>query len=149
MDRGLSGNRQPAVLPEESRGRNLFIGQRNQARCHSDWRRGRIHIHRHLQERDELLMSWLQRLVLAGIGFLAIALPLGGCGSGGGGSLGTGSTQSSSLNVYVTDGFSDQYSQVIVTLYKIEATSDGQNYQTLYSDDSGQTLDLTSLANAA
>lgn len=72
-------------------------------------------------------------------------LCLAGCGSGGGES----SSGSRSVNVYVTDSFRDDYSHVLVTLYKIEATSDGQSYQTLYEDAGGQTIDLTSLADAA
>ncbi len=78
-----------------------------------------------------------------------ISLP--GCGGGGGGSsAGTTSVTSASpaaLNVFVTDAFSDQYKQVLVTLYKIELTTDGTTYQTVFSDTSGQTINLSSLAS--
>ena len=91
--------------------------------------------------------------------FAALALPillltLAGCGGGGGtsststGSGGqTASAVPASLNVYVTDAFSDQYKQVLVTLYKIELTTDGTTYQTVYSDTAGQTINLSSLAS--
>ncbi len=89
--------------------------------------------------------------------FAALTLPillltLSGCGGGGGtSSTGSGGLTASaipaSLNVYVTDGFSDQYKQVLVTLYKIELTTDGTTYQTVYSDAAGQTINLSSLAS--
>ena len=80
-------------------------------------------------------------------------LTLSGCGGGGGTSnssnAGSGQTASAlpaALNVYVTDGFSDQYKQVLVTLYKIELTTDGTNYQTVFTA-AGQTINLSSLAS--
>ena len=84
---------------------------------------------------------------------LALCL-LPGCGGGAGntGNLPSVIAPASSraaLNVYVTDAFSDQYKQVLVTLYKIELTTDGTNYTTVYSSDAGQTLDLASLASSA
>jgi hypothetical protein len=79
-------------------------------------------------------------------------LPLAGCGgatgSGASSSL-TSSTGRAALDVYVTDAFSDQYKQVLATLYKIELTTDGTNYITVFSSDTGQTLDLASLATTA
>ena len=80
-------------------------------------------------------------------------LTLSGCGGGGGtssGSTGGGQTASAlpaALNVYVTDGFSDQYKQVLVTLYKIELTTDGTNFQTVFTAAAGQTINLSSLAS--
>lgn len=83
-------------------------------------------------------------------------LTLSGCGGGGGtgsnntGSTGSGQTASAlpaALNVYVTDGFSDQYKQVLVTLYKIELTTDGTNFQTVFTAAAGQTINLSSLAS--
>ena len=65
-------------------------------------------------------------------------------------STGSGQTASAlpaALNVYVTDGFSDQYKQVLVTLYKIELTTDGTNYQTVFTAAAGQTINLSSLAS--
>ena len=104
----------------------------------------------------------------------ALLLTLSGCGggvSGGGsstsfgGSTGTpgGSMSSgipgtssvggavapnaqSALNVFVTDAFSDQYKQVLVSLAKIELTTDGATYQTVFSEAAGRTVNLTSLA---
>ena len=72
---------------------------------------------------------------------------LSGCGGGGGNGGSSGLAASSSgLNVFVTDSFSDQYKQVLVTLYKIELTTDGTTYQTVFSDAAGQTINLSSLA---
>ncbi len=83
----------------------------------------------------------------------ASALLLTGCG-GGGGNTGTTSSLSSAtsraaLNVYVTDGFSQNYKQVITTLYKIELTTGDGNYTTVFENADGQTLDLSSLADTA
>src|ERR1051326_7656700 len=77
-----------------------------------------------------------------------------GCGGGGGISTLSDSSQTTggsraALDVYVTDGFSDAYKQVLATLYKIELTTDGTTYQTVFSDTAGRTLDLASLASTA
>ncbi len=80
-----------------------------------------------------------------------LLLFLAGCG-GGGSSSGPAQIASggrAALNVYVTDDFSSQYKQVLVTLYKIELSTDGTTYQTVFSDTSGRTLDLASLASTA
>ncbi len=77
---------------------------------------------------------------------------LPGCGGGSSGTTslsGVTSSTRAALNVYVTDAFSDQYKQVIATLYKIELTADGTTYTTVYFSDTGQTLDLASLASSA
>lgn len=88
-------------------------------------------------------------LALAPIALLIVT----GCGGGSGGTSSSGTTLTSSgraaLDVYVTDGFSDQYKQVLATLYKIELTTDGTNFQTVFTSTTGQTLDLASLANTA
>lgn len=79
-------------------------------------------------------------------------LPLAGCGGGtgsGSSSTVTTATGRAALDVYVTDAFSDQYKQVLATLYKIELTTDGTNYVTVFSSDAGQTLDLASLASTS
>jgi hypothetical protein len=85
--------------------------------------------------------------LLASLALLCMA----GCGggSGGSGSALTSSGGRAALDVYITDSFSDQYKQVLVTLYKIELTTDGMNYQTVFTDTAGRTLDLTSLASTA
>jgi len=83
-------------------------------------------------------------------GFMAAMLALvsfAGCGSGGTGSTGLTSGSRAALDVYVTDGFSDQYKQVLATLYKIELTADGVTFQTVFEDTAGRTLDLSSLAS--
>ena len=42
----------------------------------------------------------------------------------------------------MTDGFSDQYKQVLVTLYGIDVSTDnGMTWTTVYSDAAGQTID--------
>jgi hypothetical protein len=86
-------------------------------------------------------------LLLASLALLGMV----GCGggSGGSGSNVASSSGRAALDVYVTDSFSDQYKQVLVTLYKIELTTDGTNYQTVFTDTAGRTLDLTSLASTA
>lgn len=77
-----------------------------------------------------------------------VLLLLAGCGGGGSGG-GASSNARAALDVYVTDGFSDTYKQVLVTLYKIELTTDGTTYQTVFADTAGRTLDLSSLASTA
>ena len=79
----------------------------------------------------------------------ASAFLIVGCGGGGGGSTsiasaltGAATSRAALLNVYVTDGFSQNYKQVITTLYKIELMSDGTNYTTVFENADGQTLDL-------
>lgn len=78
-----------------------------------------------------------------------VLLTLPGCGGGASSSVSspTSSLTPSALNVFVTDGFSDQYKQVLVTLYKIELTTDGTTYQTVFSDAAGQTINLSSLSS--
>ena len=85
--------------------------------------------------------------LLAPLTLLALGI-MAGCSGGSGGSATAGS-RSAALNVYVTDGFSDRYKQVLATLYKIEVSTDGTTYQTVYSDDSGHTVDLTALSTNA
>ncbi len=84
-------------------------------------------------------------------GFLAAMLSIvvvTGCGSSGTGSTGLTATGGrAALDVYITDGFSDQYKQVLATLFKIELTTDGTTFQTVFENTAGQTLDLSSLAS--
>lgn len=84
--------------------------------------------------------------LLLGIAGCATTLALIGCGSSGGAGGGNGD---STLGVYVTDSFNDDYSQVWATLYKIEASTNGTSYVTLYEDSAGKTLNLSALANTA
>ena len=84
-----------------------------------------------------------------------ITLLLVGCGGGGTSSTSSpasvvaSATRRSALNVYVTDGFNQNYKQVITTLYKIELTTDGVNFVTVFENADGQTLDLSSLSDTA
>ena len=93
-------------------------------------------------------MTVMRRLA----GFIAAAIVLAlsaGCGSGGSGTSLTGGGGRAALDVYVTDGFSDQYKQVLATLFKIELSTDGTNYQTVFEDTAGRTLDLASLSSTS
>ena len=84
--------------------------------------------------------------------FFPVALVLAltaGCGSGGTGTSLSAAGGRASLDVFVTDGFSDQYKQVLATLFKIELTTDGATFQTVFNDTAGRTLDLASLASTA
>src|SRR5689334_8831604 len=92
-------------------------------------------------------MTGLKRLAACVLAAVVLALAVG-CGSGGTGSSLTGGGRAA-LDVYVTDGFTDQYKMVLTTLYKIELTSDGSTYQTVFEDTAGRTLDLASLASTA
>lgn len=65
------------------------------------------------------------------------------------GSTATSTGRAAALNVYVTDGFGDTYKQVLVTLYKIELTTDGTNFVTVFEDPAGRTLDLRSMSTTA
>ena len=96
-----------------------------------------------------MMIHWKKSLAVASLVCTGAAVlgSLSGCGGGGGNGAAPGQTSTSSaLNVFVTDSFSDQYKQVLVTLYKIELTTDGTNYQTVFSDTAGQTINLSSLA---
>ena len=92
-------------------------------------------------------MMGLRKLAGFVVAVLALAV-VTGCGSGGTDSAGiSSSTGRAPLDVYVTDGFTDQYKQVLATLFKIELTTDGVTYQTVFEDTAGRTLDLSSLAS--
>ncbi len=79
---------------------------------------------------------------------LSMALALSGCGGGGGGGSTSGSGE---MGVFVTDSFNDQFSQVWVDLFKIEASTDGMNWVTLFASDdpNGTPIDIASLSSAA
>lgn len=94
-------------------------------------------------------MMRLRKMAALLLAPLVLGLVVGcGGGSGTGSSLTSGGGRAA-LDVYVTDGFSDQYKQVLATLYKIELTTDGTTYQTVFSDTNGRTLDLASLASTS
>ena len=67
-----------------------------------------------------------------------------GCGGGGGGS------SSGSLNLFVTDHFGDNYSQVWVTLYGIDLKADAATtFTNVYTSSAGQQINLADLASVA
>ena len=83
---------------------------------------------------------------------LAIALPLSAaalatlvaCGGGGGGTASTGSA-TVAMNTYITDAVSDDYSQVWVGVLKITAVDSTGNEVTLFSADTAQIFNISSL----
>lgn len=87
----------------------------------------------------------LKRLSAVLLAVMALAF-MAGCGSGGSGTSLIPVTKSAPINVFVTDGFSDQYKQVLATIFKIELTTDGTTFSTVFADTAGRTLDLASLA---
>jgi hypothetical protein len=61
-----------------------------------------------------------------------------------------GGTRAATVNLYVTDGFREDWTQVLVTLYKVEASTDGgATFTTIFANASGQSIDLASLGQAA
>jgi hypothetical protein len=88
--------------------------------------------------------------------FAGIVLAAGlatSCGGGGGTSSpsGGGGTPSAAarVDIYVTSSSSNSWSQVVVTLYQIEvSTNKGATYQSVFDNPSGQSLDVASLNQA-
>src|SRR5579871_6873695 len=98
-----------------------------------------------------LAAAVLMASALFGCGSGGSSVSAGGSGGSGGGGGGGGSTRSV-MDIYITDGaggFRDTYSQVLVTLYKIEASTNGTTWQTLFSDANGLTLNLVSYSSVA
>jgi len=52
------------------------------------------------------------------------------------------------VGVYVTDGFREDFSQVFVTLFKVEL-SDGTQFRTVFDDTAGKVINASALANVA
>jgi hypothetical protein len=92
------------------------------------------------------LHGW-RRLAL-GCTLLGTLVALNGCSTGGGTGAGNGGG-TRSVDVYVTDGFREDFKQVLITLYKVEGSTDGTNFQTLFEDSTGLTLDVARLRNSA
>lgn len=88
-----------------------------------------------------------QQLAL-GCTLLGTLVALNGCSTGGGNSAGNGGG-TRSVDVYVTDGFREDFKQVLITLYKVEGSADGTNFQTLFEDTTGLTIDVARLRNSA
>lgn len=74
-------------------------------------------------------------------------IALNGCSNGGGGNSLAGGTRA--VDLYVTDNFRDDFRQTLITLYKVEASTDGSTFQTLFQDSTGTTLDVSTLRNSA
>ena len=73
-----------------------------------------------------------------------LAVVGGGCGGGASTPETVPSVATRQVDVFVTDGFSDDYAQVWVTLYKIEAGQNGV-FTTVYDTTEGKTINLTAL----
>ncbi len=83
---------------------------------------------------------------LVGVSVLGMSM-LNGCGGGGGGSS---LTRGVSTNIFVTDTFRDDYSQVWVTLYSIDLQASGSSTLTnVYTNSAGQQVNLADLAAKA
>jgi hypothetical protein len=82
---------------------------------------------------------------LAAVTALIAAIGVAGCGGGGGGT----SSGTRTVGIYVTDGFGDQFSQVWVTVFRVEASIDGTTYQTIFDNPEGKTINLARLTNSA
>lgn len=82
--------------------------------------------------------------------FIAMGLTatLAGCGGGGGGSSSAPAVRSASVGVYVTDGFREDFSQVFITLFKVEL-SDGTQFRTVFEDTGGKVINASALANVS
>lgn len=75
---------------------------------------------------------------------LAAVLTAAGCGGGGGGTAGGRGT----LRVFVTDGFREDFSQVWVTLHKIEV-GDDRGFHTVFDDSTGKTINVAALSSSS
>lgn len=82
--------------------------------------------------------GWYWLSLLAGF-----ALLLAGCGGGGSG------TERGNVAVFVTDGFDDNYTQVVVTVYQIQVGRQGDegSFQSVYEEPTGVMMDVRALAN--
>ena len=78
---------------------------------------------------------------------MGLVATLAGCG-GGGGNSNAPAVRSASVGVYVTDGFREDFSQVFITLVKVEL-SDGRQFRTVFEDTAGKVINASALANVA
>lgn len=76
-------------------------------------------------------------------GTIAVSIILAGCGGGGSTSAGSGL-----VGLFITDGFDNQYQQVLVTLYRVEVGQQGRpsSFRIVYSEPAGITVDIRALA---
>ncbi len=79
---------------------------------------------------------------------IGLAVSLAGCGGGGATTSSSTPTRSASLGVYVTDGFREDFSQVFITLFKVEV-SDGTQFRTVFEQASGKVINASALANVS
>lgn len=90
-----------------------------------------------------------RRRTAAAAAFVIVnAALLAGCGGGGSGSA--AGPAAGRLAVFVTDGFSDDYDQVWVTIHKVELLTATGAAETVFDDSTaGRVLNLTTLRDAA
>ena len=72
----------------------------------------------------------------------------GGCGGGSGAPATTSPPGTRQVDVFVTDGFNDDYAQVWVTLFKIEAGKSGA-FTTVYESADGKTVNMAALKDSS
>lgn len=91
-------------------------------------------------------MMTVRQLAISVLLLSVLAAALTGCGGG----SGTG-VRSGSVGVYVTDDFSQQFSQVVFTLYRIEVGREGDanSFHTVFEESGGLALDVRALSNIA
>lgn len=86
------------------------------------------------------------RLFSLALAVLLVPALIAGCGGGSGGDgSGSGTAGTASVSLYVTDDLTTQYSHVWVTLLKAEVVGPS-GAVTLYDDNEGRTIDLTTLS---
>jgi hypothetical protein len=90
----------------------------------------------------------LKRRLSSAAALLAL-VAFAGCGGGGRGGTSNPPAGSGTLGVYVTDAFNDDFSQVWVTLYKIELGNNGTGFQTVFEDSAGKLINVAALRNTA
>lgn len=76
---------------------------------------------------------------------LVACLALAACGGSGGGESNGNTTRSGSVGVFVTDAPSDEFSEILATVSRIQLLSDEVPHQTVF--EGSQTIDLLDLQN--
>ena len=79
---------------------------------------------------------------------MGLVATLAGCGGGGGGTSSAPAVRSASMSVFVTDGFREDFSQVFITLFKVEL-SDGTQFRTVFEETKGKVINASALASVA
>ncbi|MBI5706432.1 MAG: DUF4382 domain-containing protein [Armatimonadetes bacterium] len=88
------------------------------------------------------LNSIARGLLILAAALFAFGALIAGCGGGG---IGGGGT----VGVFIGDDFGGDYNQVWMTLYRVEASADGTDYQTVFDSTSGTPMNLCTLSNTA